>query len=201
MTLEVSVSDDLRAYGVHVLDLGFVGKIDVSGRAVEFGKERHSALLFSTFPGARIVQRWVCELFSGRFHVGVWPELYHHDEGVSMASFLKRRANGDRTTKQIASQALEAADPAFAKKYPALAEFLATEEWEPGVPRERGTLTLFFEDGQFKVAVNDRDQCVVAFLSKGTFPGLLDALEKGLQGDGLDWRGQKGKQPNRGRRS
>jgi hypothetical protein len=118
-----------------------------------------------------------------------------------MTQFLKRRANGDSKVRDLAAQTVEAVDAAFAKKYPALAEFLSAEEWGPGEPRERGTLTLFFEQGAFKACVSDRDANMSAFVAKSAFLGLLEAVEKGLQGDSLDWRGQKGKPQGKGKRS
>lgn len=112
-----------------------------------------------------------------------------------MPQFLKRREVGDATSKAISTQSLQTADEAFHKAYPALAEFLSLEEWEPGTERQRGTLTLFWEDGLFKASVNDRDAEQVAFVTKRAFKGLLEAIEKGLVAGSLDWRKswQKGK--------
>lgn len=110
-----------------------------------------------------------------------------------MVQFLKRVEAGNGKARDLAAQTVEAVDPIFANRYPALAEFLSAEEWEPGQARERGTLTLFFEDGAFKAAANDRDAQQVAFVSKGAFQALLDALEKGLVAGSLDWRGQQQK--------
>jgi hypothetical protein len=76
----------------------------------------------------------------------------------------------------------------FAKKYPLLLEFLSRELWEPGVPRVRGSLFLFLEDGVFKACLNDKDVEEVAFVTKGTFAALLDAVERGLSSSSLDWR-------------
>lgn len=112
-----------------------------------------------------------------------------------MAQILKRRTSGEKAAKDVASIRLETTDPPFAKAYPALAEFLSLEEWEAGVERERGTITLFWEDGLFKASINNRDSQEVAFVTKGTHKTLLEAIEKGLATDSLDWRqsGFKGK--------
>lgn len=116
-----------------------------------------------------------------------------------MAQFLKRREMGSGKAKEVESRALESVDPAFFKKYPALSEFLWLDQWDAETPRTRGTFTVFFEEGSFKAALNDRDGGSVAFVSKGSFTALLDALEKGLVGHSLDWResskkgGAKGK--------
>lgn len=79
-------------------------------------------------------------------------------------------------------------DESFAKKYPLLLEFLTRELWEPGVPRQRGTLFLFCEDGVFKACLNDKDCDEVSFVTKPTFTALLDAVERGLANNTLDWR-------------
>jgi len=113
-----------------------------------------------------------------------------------MSKFIKRRERGNASAKALATADLETADATFAKKYPALAEFLALEQWDQETPRQRGTLTLFFEDGAFKASVNDRDSESVAFVTKGSFQALLESVEKGLAQSTLDWRGwsKKGKQ-------
>lgn len=118
-----------------------------------------------------------------------------------MAHLLKRREAGNEAAKKAAAEALDAADAAFAKKHPALAEFLSLEEWEPGQARERGTITLFWEEGTFKACVSNRDSQEVAFVTKRTFAGLLEAIEKGLATDSLDWRGGQRKGSGKGRKA
>lgn len=118
-----------------------------------------------------------------------------------MASFLKRKEKGSATAKKTQTIGIGEIDPVFFKKYPAISEFLSLEEWEPGVERVRGTITVFWEEGSFKSSVNDRDSEQVAFVSKGTFQGVLDAIEKGLQGDSLDWRGGRGKGQGKGKKT
>lgn len=118
-----------------------------------------------------------------------------------MATFLKRRESGSGKARQVEAVTVESADSAFAKKYPALAEFISLEEWSEGVPRTRGTITVFWEDGAFKASLNDRDSESVAFVSKNSFAGLLDALEKGLVGSTHDWRGWRGKGKQGSKRS
>lgn len=116
-----------------------------------------------------------------------------------MSQFLKRREKGNAKAKELSSSTPGTADEAFAKKYPALAEFLSLEEWDAETPRTRGTLTVFWEDGGWKAAINDRDAELVAFVAKRTFAELLGAIEKGLVADSLDWRG--GRPKGSGKRS
>lgn len=118
-----------------------------------------------------------------------------------MAEFLKRKEKGKGLANKVKEVAMADTDAIFAKKFPALAEFLSLEAWDADTERVRGTVSLFWEEGSFKASVNDRDSDQVAFVSKTTFQGLLEAIEKGLQADSLDWRGQKQKGGGRGKRS
>jgi len=105
-----------------------------------------------------------------------------------MSDFLKRRGprleNGQATGYSPSSYG----DESFAKKFPVLLEFLTREFWEPGQPREKGSIILFAEEGVFKACASDKDSMEVAFVTKATFSGLLDALEKGMANGSLDWR-------------
>jgi hypothetical protein len=112
-----------------------------------------------------------------------------------MAEFLKRKEKGNATKAKVQEARIAETDAAFSKTYPALAEFLSLEAWDAETERERGTLTVFWEDGAFKASVNDRDADQVAFVSKPTFKTLLESIEKGLAADSLDWRQSKGRGP------
>lgn len=56
-----------------------------------------------------------------------------------------------------------------------------------------GTVLVFAEDGKWKACLNDRDGGYYAFASSDSLVGLVEALERGLKGGGLDWRKSKGK--------
>lgn len=101
---------------------------------------------------------------------------------------LKRRFAPGRPEAAAVDGLLPLGDETFVKKYPLLSEFLTRVVWEPGQPREKGSLFLFAEDGCFKACLNDKDSLQVAFLTSTTFTALLDAVEKGLAKDTLDWR-------------
>lgn len=118
-----------------------------------------------------------------------------------MAGLIKRRGKGDAAKEKIQAFTIETQDSAFAKSYPALAEFLSLETWGEGEARTRGTLTIFWEEGMFKASVNNRDSEEVAFVAKQAFKGLLDAVEKGLAADSLDWRSQARKGQGKGKRA
>lgn len=104
-----------------------------------------------------------------------------------MCALQRRPPAGDPAARAVDGQ-LPCADPKFLKDYPVLAEFLMRVLWEPGQPREKGSVFTFFEDGMFKACLNDKDTGQVAFLSSSSFAGLWEAVEKGLAKNALDWR-------------
>jgi hypothetical protein len=76
----------------------------------------------------------------------------------------------------------------LSKKYPTWAEFLYRQCWEVGQPRLTGTVTLFWEEGLWKMALNDRDTGASCFISGKTLSDLMLTAEKGLCDDSLPWR-------------
>lgn len=79
----------------------------------------------------------------------------------------------------------------FATAYPTLAAFLSEGTWEDGAPRETGTITLLWEEGLWKAALNNRDASQSAFVSGRTLGALFEAVEKGIYDDELEWRTKK----------
>lgn len=76
----------------------------------------------------------------------------------------------------------------FAKKHPALWEYLTVDSYDDGTAREVATLLLFTEDGLFKACLNDRATSRTCWMSATTVGGLLGLLEEALQGDNAEWR-------------
>lgn len=91
-------------------------------------------------------------------------------------------------------------DPAFAAKFPALAEFLTVGVWPDGQARELGTLLLFVGEGRWKCMLRDKDAARVAFLGGTTVEALFASIEKGLRASSLDWRADKAPAGRRGGR-
>jgi hypothetical protein len=88
-------------------------------------------------------------------------------------------------------------DERWSKRYPHLWEFVARIRWpavsgadpEGGDEREPGSLIIFVDDfGLLKACLSDKDTGQVAFVSSDSLEGLLDASERGLAEDRLDWR-------------
>lgn len=79
----------------------------------------------------------------------------------------------------------------WAKGLPALCEFLSEGHWDDGSPRVPGSLTLFVDDGLWKVCLSDKDAARVAFVSGQTPTEAFATAEKGLIQGSLDWRAQR----------
>lgn len=73
---------------------------------------------------------------------------------------------------------------------PTLHQFLVLRGWG-GRQRKPGTIRLFAEEGKWKACLNDNEAGRYAFVSGSSLLGLLEAVEKGLAGKGLDWRANK----------
>lgn len=83
-------------------------------------------------------------------------------------------------------------DEQFSGLYPTLWEHLTTTEWEDKSVRQTSTMTVFVEDGQVKLCLNDRSLERTCWVSGGSFMAALHSLEEGLRLDRVDWRGRPG---------
>lgn len=80
----------------------------------------------------------------------------------------------------------------FAAAYPSLWEMISSSSWPDGSRRVPSTLLMFVDDGTVKACLNDRDQGLTAWASGCGFHACLDALERGLTEDRLEWRAPVG---------
>lgn len=77
--------------------------------------------------------------------------------------------------------------PIFAKKYPELLDFLE-------IPRRSvqgfttGSMTIFFEDGYFKICLNDRPNERSVFVTSQELSKGFELAELGLMSNSLNWR-------------
>lgn len=78
--------------------------------------------------------------------------------------------------------------PTVSIRLPALQEFLTLQKWDDGSSRKPGSISLFWEDGCFKVWCNDKDASRSASVSAVTLEDLLLRLEGKLTEDSLEWR-------------
>lgn len=92
-----------------------------------------------------------------------------------------------------------AAPPAegFADLWPEIAWQLQATRWGTGNgAREQGSLSIFPQDGLFKVALRERSLGQVVFLSGATVHEALTRLETALREHTLTWRADKYARPS-----
>lgn len=74
------------------------------------------------------------------------------------------------------------------KSWPTLWAYMTQLRWEDDTPREPSGLTLFVQDGMFKVLLKDNATSCVLWSAGTSFFGALDAIEAALAVPQPDWR-------------
>ena len=103
--------------------------------------------------------------------------------------FLNKRGSRKRDRE---TSPHEVRDEEAASSYPCLFEFLACRVWNDKA-RALGSVTLFADEGRWKVCFADKEHQEVGFTTLGSLSGFLDALERALDEDRCDWRPQRSK--------
>lgn len=102
--------------------------------------------------------------------------------------FVKRRNSSSPNGSEVDSVV---DDRKAREDLPALCEFLIETKWDDGASRQPGTVLLFHEDGAWKVAINDRDGGLVAFMTFDVLSTLFKRIDAAMQADKLDWKVSK----------
>jgi len=118
-----------------------------------------------------------------RWAVGAWQRV---PEGCVMG-FLQRAAEGD-STRRVESN-VESRE--WAKKHPALFEYLTELKYPDGGSRTTATLLLFVEDGVWKACLKDRDTSRSLWMAAGSPQEVMRDLEAALASGEVDWRKDK----------
>lgn len=79
-------------------------------------------------------------------------------------------------------------DGDFASGYPLVTEYLCTQQYDDGSPRERSALSLFCEDGMLKLALNDKAEGRSLYVSAESLEDALELLERALHATNAPWR-------------
>ena len=79
-------------------------------------------------------------------------------------------------------------DSSFFEDYPAITSFIRDEKYADGSLRRPGALSWFVMDGALKIAVNDKDRNVVAFVTAQSVTEILTLVEEGIANDSLEWK-------------
>jgi len=80
------------------------------------------------------------------------------------------------------------ADVQLAKQFPALFEFMTCVKHEDGSSRKVSTVTLYFDQGQFKAFLNDKDSLKSLCVVGPTLASIWIALEASITSDDPQWR-------------
>ena len=116
-----------------------------------------------------------------------WDQLSGLDREELFMSFLDqlKEAQG----KKLAGTSC--ADEKFQKQYPALFEYMTATAFSDGQERTPCSITVFAEDGQFKVCLAERDLDMTLWGTGETFQEALRCVEDRLKGPNPDWRRKK----------
>jgi len=125
--------------------------------------------------------------------VGLVPsrhlDNFRFNWSTTLMSFLEK----SRPRPALPDAAILAKCPWLAKTCPALHEFLTVAILPDGSFRQVSTLTLFVEDGQFKLCLSEKEHDCTLFASGECLESVLECLEERLTAPVVDWRRKGGK--------
>lgn len=127
-----------------------------------------------------VVAGWVLELSLAR-------DLNREFNGGIMGKFVGKV----KAAKEAKKKGVGARDVTMAKSFPALHEFLTEMVNDDKTPRQTASLSVFTQDGYFKVCLTDRETNMCLFATSEGFQDALEALEAELQSPAPDWRESK----------
>lgn len=81
-----------------------------------------------------------------------------------------------------------AVDEAWVKKYPTILSFLCDETYDDGGARETSALSIAIRDGDFLLALNDKDLKQSVYTQAHTLGDGLKLMEDALAKDQAQWR-------------
>lgn len=87
-------------------------------------------------------------------------------------------------------------DEKFGKQFPAITEFLTVSVLGDGQTRTPSSITMFFEEGLFKLCLSERDRNLTLWATGPTLQDAFKTLEGRLSSPRPEWRRgrqQKGK--------
>lgn len=128
---------------------------------------------------------------------GVVGIVNHTQELHRRRMELGRKGNETMPLKKPDPVAADGGVPQRARKgdewvlYPTLMEYLAEDRYEDGSPRRTATLLIFFDQGEWKGCLNDRDTDRVAFVTATCPTAILVVLEDKLASSSIEWRAAK----------
>jgi hypothetical protein len=136
-----------------------------------------------------------CAIERESIHVGAWCTCIFWDHlRRRMMSFVKKARVKQATTVK----GVEAKDPVFLRRCPALHEFLTLTAVD-GVARATSSISLFADGGRWKASLADKDAEASLYVTADSVDGLLDALEEAAKDPDADWRVWRSVQKKKGK--
>jgi len=108
-------------------------------------------------------------------------EGYREDVIMGYLDSVKALASQDQPGRKVV-------DEKFEKAYPAVFEFLTSTNYSDGEVRQPSVVTVFAEDGAFKLCLSERDRGLTLWATAATFQDAFKSLEQRLTSDRPDWR-------------
>jgi hypothetical protein len=163
----------------------------VQSRRILLGSGRDLSVVFRPLASAGLV----VNTYSG-FPVWGGVDRTHHSLPV-VAACLEERFHSmlERPVRSASKEKAQALveDPWIFDHYPLVFEWLSAETWGDGSKKERSTCTFFFEDGQVKLCLSNKDDQVSLWASGDTLEAALGVLNARLADPKAEWRPMGGK--------
>lgn len=120
-------------------------------------------------------------------HPSVWGKTDSEVLSI-MARFVQQRVRAHANRRECLSDASRQ----WEDTHPAIVEFMTLAALDDGQERETSMLCVLFEDGLYKVALQDRQEGQSLWVSAQSIPEALEALEARLQAGDGEWRQMRG---------
>jgi hypothetical protein len=134
---------------------------------------------------------WTGRLLVHRVYL--WADWLAIDPAARRSTVMSFFKRPDKSPSPVEGKGIGSIDTALAADCPALACYLGSDVWEDGEVRQRSTLIVFYEEGQYKVCLSDKDTNMTLWAASKSFLGVLEALEGRLTEATPDWRKQRPK--------
>jgi len=90
--------------------------------------------------------------------------------------------------RRIVEERATLSESKWLQDHPAVGEYLTTTEWPDGGQRQTSTLLVFYEAGEVRVCLNDREQGRSLWATGSTLEGAFLALENRCKDEKAEWR-------------
>jgi len=128
-------------------------------------------------------------------HPQTWTWDYQ-GEKEALVSYIRKAVKSLERTAMAASEEAQK----WASEHEAIMEYMTTEELPEGGSRTTSMLCVFYENGLFKVALQDRQEGLSLWSAAQSIPEAISALETRLRAGDGDWRPMRGQQQQKGRK-